>query len=46
MIDIPPHIMDISLWDYTVLNIDEKNVRLGDVVKGAKAVIFVNVATK
>ena len=34
------------LWDYTVKNIDNELVTLRDLVRGKRAVMFVNVASK
>ena len=36
----------LDIWSLTFQDIDENEVRIGDLAKGAKAVLFVNVATK
>lgn len=45
-IEIAPEIADKLLWDYELKNIDNQTVRLGDIAKKRKAVLFVNVASK
>jgi hypothetical protein len=45
-INLSPENIDKVLWDYTLKNIDNQPVRLGDVVSTKKAVLFVNVASK
>ena len=34
------------MWDYKFTDIENNEIRLGDLTKGKKAVLFVNVASK
>ena len=36
----------LNFWDYRFIDIDGLEIRIGDLCKGCKAVLFVNVATK
>ena len=36
----------LNFWDYRYIDIDGLEIRIGDLFKGCKAVLFVNVATK
>ena len=46
VLNIQPANLDKSLWDYTMIDINNQEVRLGTLLKGKKAVLFVNVASK
>ena len=46
VLNIQPANLDKSLWDYTMIDIKNQEVRLGTLLKGKKAVLFVNVASK